>query len=133
MEDKINVLTCPYCGFSFKAPFAFMYVDVKEGFAVWWEPQHDPGVDSDAQGYRKMFGANSYYAKAPRIADWEEFKQVILEYYQGKRVGGKIEKMDIGALKNHAQSQHKKSGCMGVMLAMLLTPLSLILLLQLFH
>lgn len=112
LNDKINVPECPHCGFSFKAPYPFMYVDVQAGFAVWWEPQYDAGIDSDLQGYAQMFGANSYYATAPRIADWEEFKQVIREYYQGKRVGGKIEKMDINALRKIASPQ-KKSGCLG--------------------
>lgn len=112
LTDKTNVVTCPHCGHSFRLPLGLMYVDVDAGFAVWWEPQHDEGIDADAQSYAKMFGANSYYATAPRIADWDEFKQVIREYYQGKRVGGKIEKMDIGALKNSLQSS-KKGGCLG--------------------
>ncbi|MBR6846830.1 MAG: hypothetical protein IKM74_01715 [Bacteroidales bacterium] len=112
LNDKINVPKCPHCGFSFKAPYPFMYVDVHTGFAVWWEPQYDAGIDADAQGYAQMFGASSYYATAPRIADWDEFKQVIREYYQGKRVGGKIEKMDVGALKRSMETQ-KKSGCLG--------------------
>lgn len=128
MNDEINVPKCPHCGFSFKAPYPFMYVDVKEGFAVWWEPQYDSGIDSDAQGYARMFGPNSYYAKAPRIADWEKFKQVIQEYYQGKLVGGKIEKMDIDALKILVQPKQKKSGCLGMMLALLLMPLLLFML-----
>ncbi len=112
LNDRINVPECPHCGFSFKAPYPFMYVDVKAGFAVWWEPQYDEGIDADAQGYAQMFGANSYYAKAARIADWDEFKQVIREYYQGKRVGGRIEKMDINALRKIASPQ-KKRGCLG--------------------
>ena len=128
MNDLINVLECPHCGFSFKAPYPFMYVDVKKGFAVWWEPQYDAGIDSDSRGYAGMFGANSFYAKAPRIADWDEFKQVIQEYYQGIRVGGKIEKMDIGALQKTIQPKQEKSGCMGVMLTLLLASLSLMLL-----
>ena len=112
LSDKINVPECPHCGFSFKAQIPFMYVDVEKGFAVWWEPQYDAGIDSDSQGYAQMFGTNSYYATAPRIADWEEFKQAIRDYYHGKRVGGKIEKMNRGALKNSMEPQ-KKSGCLG--------------------
>jgi len=127
MNDQINVPVCPHCGFSFKAPYPFMYVDVKTGFAVWWEPHHDADIDYESQGYSRMFGANSYYAKAPRIADWEEFKQVIQEYYDGKRVGGKIERMDIGALKSLSQPKQKKNGCLGTMLALLFIPLSLTL------
>jgi hypothetical protein len=120
LNDRINVPECPYCGFSFKAPFPFMYVDVHVGFAVWWEPQYDAGIDSDLRGYAQMFGVNSYYATAPRIASWEEFKQVIREYYQGKRVGGKIEKMDVGALKKIMTPQ-KKSGCLESLILMLVT------------
>lgn len=114
LTDNTNIVTCPHCKHSFRLPLGLMYVDVQAGFAVWWEPQHDPGIDSDAQSYAAMFGANSYYATAPRIADWEEFKQVIREYYQGKRVGGKIEKMDINALKKSmAPAPKKKNGCLG--------------------
>lgn len=128
MNDEINVPTCPHCGFSFKAPYPFMYVDVKEGFAVWWEPQYDAGIDTDAQGYARMFGSNSYYATAPRIKDWEEFKRVINDYYQGKRVGGKIEKMDMSALRNLATPHKKKSGCLGMALALLALSFSMLLL-----
>lgn len=53
MNDEINVCTCNSCGFSFKASYPFMYVDVKEGFAVWWEPFHDNGIDADTAGYDK--------------------------------------------------------------------------------
>lgn len=120
LNDEINVLKCPHCGYSFKAPYPFMYVDVEKGFAVWWEPQYDAGIDSDLQGYTKMFGANSYYATAPRVADWEEFKQVVREYYQGKRIGGKIEKMDVEALKKIMTPQ-KKSGCLGAVLLIFTT------------
>lgn len=117
LNDKINVPECPHCGFSFKASYPFMYVDVQTGFAVWWEPQYDDGIDTDAKSYAQMFGANSYYATAPRIADWEEFKQVIKEYYQGKRIGGKIEKMDIAALKKNMEPQ-KENGCLGTLIIM---------------
>lgn len=65
-----------------------------------------------------MFGVNSYYAKAPRISDWEEFKRVVKEYDDGIRVGGPIEKMDIKALSG-AKNQSKKSGCAGVLLALI--------------
>ena len=116
MEDRINIATCPSCGHQFHLPLAMMYVDVEKGFAVWWEPNHDPGVDSDSISYAKMFGVNSYYAKAPRISDWNEFKRVINEYYRGIRVGGPIEKMDIKALTGN-QNKSKKRGCLGVFLA----------------
>lgn len=129
MEDRINIATCPECGHQFHLPLAMMYVDVHKGFAVWWEPNHDPGVDSDAASYAKMFGSNSYYATAPRIADWDEFKNIIMEYYEGNRVGGPIEKMDIKALTGQAQKPSGKSGCAGMLLTLVIIPISLLLLL----
>ena len=113
MEDRINIATCPHCGHKFHLPLAMMYVDVVKGFAVWWEPNHDPGVDSDTAGYRKLMGPNSYYAKAPRIADWEEFKRVINEYYVGKR---ECQPIDLNQFKSIADigKQKKKSGCAGM-------------------
>jgi len=112
IEDRINIAKCPLCNHSFHLPLAMMYVDVKKGFAVWWEPNHDEGVDSDAAGYVKIFGCNSYYAQAPRIADWNKFKETINQYYDGTLVGGEVEKMDLSALKNDKKSN--KSGCLGV-------------------
>ena len=127
MEDKINIAKCPSCGHQFHLPLAMMYVDVQKGFAVWWEPNHDSGVDSDSDSYAKMFGANRYYAKAPRISEWEEFKRVVKENDDGIRVGGPIEKMDIKALAGN-KSQSKKSGCVGVLLALIIVSSILVLL-----
>ena len=118
MEDRVNIAKCPHCGHKFHLPLAMMYVDVVQGFAVWWEPNHDPGVDSDTRGYAQMFGPDSYYAKAPRIADWNEFKETINKYYRGELPGGKITKFDVSALKKNATQ--KTSGCLGLLLALLI-------------
>ena len=127
MEDRINIAKCPSCGYQFHLPLAMMYVDVQKGFAVWWEPNHDPGIDSDSASYAKMFGVNSYYAKAPRISDWEEFKRVVKEDNDGIRVGSPIEKMDFKALKG-TMNQSKKSGCAGILLALIIVSGALVLL-----
>ena len=127
LEDKVNIAKCPSCGHQFHLPLAMMYVDVQKGFAVWWEPNYDPGVDSDTASYAKMFGANSYYAKAPRISDWEEFKRVVKEYDAGIRVGDPIEKMDISALAGN-KSQSKRRGCSGVFFALMIVSCVLVLL-----
>lgn len=111
MEDRINIAKCPSCGHQFHLPLAMMYVDVQKGFAVWWEPNHDPGIDSDSASYAKMFGVNSYYAKAPRISDWEEFKRVVKEYDDGIRVGSPIEKMDFKSIKRNDESIKEKRMC----------------------
>ena len=79
-NDNVNVVECPHCNYSFRAPLAMMYVDCKKGFAVWWEPIHDSGIDNETIAYSNMFGAESYYAKAPRIQDWEDFKDTVKKY-----------------------------------------------------
>lgn len=126
MNDEVNVCTCPHCNYSFKAPYPFMYVDVKAGFAVWWEPEYDAGIDEETKGYVSMFGSGSYYATAPRIADWEEFKATIQKYYSGELVGGKIEKVDASALKALAKGNNK--GCMLTLLAIFAIGCTMILL-----
>lgn len=68
-----------------------------------------------------------YYAKAPRISDWEEFKRVVKEYDDGIRVGSPIEKMDFKALKG-SMSPSKKSGCAGILLALIVLSGVLVLL-----
>lgn len=124
MNDKINVPECPHCHFSFKAPFPFMYVDVNKGFAVWWEPYYDATIDEDLKGYASMFGADSYYAQAPRVKDWNEFKQTIHRYYTGELKANPITKFDLGALKQQKTVRQEKSGCLGVMLALLILPIA---------
>lgn len=129
MDDKVNIAKCPHCGYEFHLPLGMMYVDIKQGFAVWWEPNHDPGIDSDARGYAQMMGPQSFYATAPRIADWHEFKETINKYYRGELTGGPITKMDPSVLfSNSGKKVPKKSGCLGVVIA-LAVPLSLLLLL----
>ena len=116
-NDKINVVECPHCHYAFRAPMAMMYVDCQAGFAVWWEPIHDDGIDKDKAGYASMFGPDSYYAKAPRVVDWEDFKETVQKYYRGELKANPITKMDFQALKDSlakAQKPAKKSGCLGM-------------------
>ncbi len=79
MNDQINAVTCPKCKFHLRLEFPFLATNVKRGFALWYEPYPDPQIDKDAEGYRKMMGANSFYAKAPRISDWSEFKRTLIQ------------------------------------------------------
>lgn len=127
-DDEINIVTCPHCGHSFHAPLAMMYVDCQAGFAVWWEPFHDDGIDSDIAAYKSMFGSNSYYAKAPRIQDWEEFKDTIRNFYSGELKASPIEKFDVAALKKamQPQPQKKSSGCLGMFTALVAVSTSLV-------
>lgn len=126
MNDEVNVCTCPHCRHSFKASYPFMYVDVKQQFAVWWEPVHDSSIDSDAKGYAAMFGPNSFYAAAPRVADWNTFKETIQKYYRGELVGGKIEKLDFSSLKTNA-SKVRNNGCLGMFVLLMVMSILLII------
>ncbi len=119
LTENTNMVTCPHCGHSFRLPLALMYVDVKAGFAVWFEPQPDPNIENETKQYAAMFGADSYYAKAPRVKDWEEFKHTIRRYYLGELKANPVNiKFNFDALKTAPQK--KKSGCMGMLLLLIL-------------
>ena len=129
LTDNTNVVTCPHCGHSFRLPLGLMYVDVEKGFAVWWEPQHDEGIDADAKSYAAAFGADSYYAKAPRVKDWDEFKRTIRRYYTGELKANPITKFDFGAMKQQMKptsTPQKKGGCLGSFLLIAIGIASLI-------
>jgi hypothetical protein len=59
--------------------FPFLCTNVKRGVAIWYEPYRDEQIDSDLAEYSKHMGPNSFYAKAPRIGDWDAFKLKYLE------------------------------------------------------
>ena len=126
-NDNVNVVECPHCNYSFRAPLAMMYVDCKKGFAVWWEPIHDSGIDNETIAYSNMFGAESYYAKAPRIQDWEDFKDTVKKYYTGELKANPITKFDINALKGVAAGKKsEKSGSLGFVILLIGSITSLI-------
>lgn len=77
MNNNINILEYPHCGHKFHVPLAMLYVDAVKQFAVWWEPVYDPQIDEMTVGFSKMLGHGNYYETAPRISDWEEFKETI--------------------------------------------------------
>ena len=79
MSDKINAVTCPQCMHHERLKFPFLCTNVKQGFALWYEPYLDPQIDKDVEEYRKHMGPDSFYAKAQRISDWETFKERLLE------------------------------------------------------
>jgi len=55
-----------------------MYVDKRRSFAVWYEPSPDPAIDRELPEYEKAFGPGNFYTRAPRVRDWQEFKEAIL-------------------------------------------------------
>ena len=119
MNDQINVVNCPRCNTKYKVPSALMYVDIKKQFAVWWEPIYDDQIDIDSSAYGQMFGEGNFYQKAPRISDWNEFKNTINKFYRGELNANPIEvspeqkKMFEGAAKKVLKDLEKqnKKGC----------------------
>ncbi len=79
LNDMVNEFCCEECKYVERLEFPFLCTNVKRGVAIWYEPYHDEQIDEDIRQYQKHMGANSFYAKAPRIADWETFKAKLLE------------------------------------------------------
>lgn len=76
------MVACPACKIETKLSISLLCTDVKEHIAVWYEPYPDPVVEQDVLLYAKHFGAQSFYATAPRIRDWNAFKEKIVELEQ---------------------------------------------------
>lgn len=123
MYNKINVATCPRCKTATKLEFPFMYTNAQQKFAVWWEPEFDAQIGKDSEGYVQMMGPGNYLAAAPRIKDWEEFKQTIIKFENGELkakpavISKEMNEQMQGFLK-HLQNQNKKknSGCLGIVI-----------------
>ncbi len=122
MSDKINVATCDVCGTVTKLEYPFIYTNTKLHFAVWWEPEYDSQIDSDAQGYSQMLGQGNYLATAPRIMNWNEFKNTIIKFENGELKGNartiSTEMQDHmkGFIKNIESQNKKKGGCLGLLI-----------------
>lgn len=126
MSNKINVATCPRCTKQTKLPFPFMYTNAEQQFAVWWEPEFDAQIGKDSEGYVQMMGPGNYLAAAPRIKDWNEFKQTIIKFESGELkakpavISQEMNDQMQGFLK-HLQNQNKKknTGCLGIFVLLL--------------
>jgi len=89
-NNLINLVECTSCKKNMMLPFAFLATNVKKNIAVWYEPNHDEAVDRDIRGYAETFGPECFYAKAPRITDYEEFKRTILKFENGELQGNPV-------------------------------------------
>lgn len=87
LNDLINVVECPSCHIITKVEYALFYNDTNVFCGVWWEPHPEPKIDQSAAGWVQMWGADNYMAQAPRIKDWDEFKETILNFYTGELKG----------------------------------------------
>lgn len=133
MSNRINVATCPSCKKETKLEFPFMYTNSKQQFAVWWEPEFDQQIGKDSEGYVQIMGAGNYLATAPRVKDWNDFKDTILKFENGElkakpaKISKEMEDQMQGFLK-HLQEKNKKknSGCLGVTLILIVSGTSII-------
>ena len=91
MNDQINVVKCDGCGEILKIPMPFMYTNAEQTFAVWWEPEYDPQIDSDTEAYKVATGDTSYFSTAPRVSDWDEFKETIIKFEKGILKGNPVD------------------------------------------
>ena len=81
MNDLINVIECPSCHTKTKVEYALMYNDPTILCGVWWEPYPENEIDQCVAGWSKMFGKGNYMVQAPRIKDWNVFKETIKKFY----------------------------------------------------
>jgi len=113
------VATCPYCGTMTKLSYPFIYTNAKQLFAVWWEPYYDPQIDKDKVGYEKMLGKGDYLATAPRVKDWNEFKQTIIQFEKSNL---KANPANIGSdIRNNKNDFLKeKKGCFSFLVLLIM-------------
>lgn len=78
VNDRVNVMKCPECGHSQRLPFSLLCTNVKKHIALWYEPTPDQQIDKDIEGYKRIMGADSFYAKAERVRDWGKFKEKLV-------------------------------------------------------
>jgi hypothetical protein len=104
-EDRVNVVECKKCKSITDVPFSLLATNVKEHFAVWYEPFPDPAVDNDKAMYEAVNGPGNFYSEAPRLDDWNEFKNTILKFERGELVGKPPSKMDFQAMLTSAARQ----------------------------
>ena len=82
MDNRLNVATCPHCSYSFRVPVSVMYADQFKRYAVWYEPIPDPLIEQTSKIWAQMLG--DFYSKAPRISDWQLFKETIKKFESGE-------------------------------------------------
>ncbi len=90
-NDEVNTVTCPSCNKITRLKFPFLCANVEKQIAVWYEPYYDSQIDKDLEQYKTHMGENSFYAKAPRIKDWGEFKEKIIELEQANKSNDNVE------------------------------------------
>ena len=84
MNNRINVVSCPFCQEKIRVSFPFLYTNAVKQFAVWWEPFHDSSIDEMSAGFASISGKDGYLSTAPRIKDWEDFKRAIVKFESGE-------------------------------------------------
>lgn len=97
-EDRVNLARCPHCRFEVRVFAPLMCTNAPRKFAVWFEPRPSAHVDALAGQFAEMMGPSSFYATAPRIADWDEVKRTIERFERGELKGGDA-RLDVEAFR----------------------------------
>jgi len=81
-----------------------MYTNSKLQFAVWPEPVFDLQIGRGSEGYVQLMGDGNYLATAPRVKDWNDFKDTILKFESGElKANPVILSTEYGHEKQHAR------------------------------
>jgi hypothetical protein len=112
-SDEINAVTCSSCKKKTKLEFSFLATNAKNKIAIWYEPYHDAGIDKDIALYKAEMGNDSFYANAPRVQNWQEFKQRIIESENKIEKGSKANLSEdmvasFSGSTNHIEKENKK-------------------------
>ena len=109
-KNSVNLVTCTGCGSPIKIETPLLCTNIKMNFAVWYDPRHDEHVTEEIRKYVKVLGADTYFATAPRIPDWEDFKSTLLKYEQGVIVNKPLTRPNMDNLINMvAELKNKQS------------------------
>ncbi len=63
------------------------YSDHERNYAVWWDPNHDEHITKARQLFAVLFGRDSYFYTADRVAEPDRFKNAIIAFEQSGNIG----------------------------------------------
>ena len=95
-SGQLNVIQCPNCGGTFRAPMPVLCTNVDAGYAVWYLPERSDDLLDYVKSYNlQLAPIASFYANPPEAGSFEELLLIIREFEQGIRTTGKIDANDL--------------------------------------
>lgn len=76
-NNQFRLVTCPKCTYIADDQQVFIYISIKNNFAVWFSPQHSIIPIISKQTISKIFGSKHYLSKAKITSTWSELKRTI--------------------------------------------------------